>query len=164
MIENRCRLTSSSDCCPTVYELLNAGLNDLSSFTSKAKNSTLECVLSECLVLQRKTGDVITKELDNLGFDCGSSFVLENSSEDLVFICVYLLPISSKFRVLPEQLELFIENSLANAHLCSQNTFNVTYFLLGDFNLPAYNWSLITSASCLEQETVDIFLNFHLSH
>ena len=45
MTEHRNRLTSSRDYYPTISELLAAAPNELSIFTSKAKKSTLECLL-----------------------------------------------------------------------------------------------------------------------
>ena len=49
MTEHRNRLTSSTDYYPTISELLAAAPNELSIFTSKAKKSTLECLLRETL-------------------------------------------------------------------------------------------------------------------
>ena len=63
------------------------------------------------VVLQRKISNVISEEVNiNLDQFIGVCFVVENSSHALAFICVYLPPRTSDYRVIPERLELFIQN------------------------------------------------------
>ena len=76
-------------------------------------------------------------------------------------MCIYLPPSSRKYKVPPEQLEIFIDGCLKNInHSYPKEKFSVCPYLLGDFNLPACNWKLMTSPSHQEQE----ILNFLTSH
>ena len=50
-------------------------------------------------VLRKTSSDLGTRHLNFLKNDFGTAFVVDNSSEALVFMCVYLPPSSSKYRV-----------------------------------------------------------------
>ena len=106
------------------------------------------------VVLQRKVSNVISKEIIiKLDQFFGVCFVVENSSHALAFICVYLPPRTSDYRVIPERLELFIQNCQLRTN---QIYSNVTYFLVGDFNLPSCNWHSMTCSVQIEQEVVNV--------
>ena len=112
------------------------------------------------VVLRRKISNVTTKEIIvNLDQFFGVCFVVENSSQALVFICVYLPPKTSDYRVLPHLLQLFMENCILKTNELYSN---VTYFLVGDLNLPSCNWHSMTCSCQKEQEVMDVFCNFSL--
>ena len=91
-------------------------------------------------VLRKASSDLVTRQLNILKNEFGTEFAVDNSSEALVFMCVYLPPSSSKYRVPPDKLELFNDSCLKNMNRCyPKEKFSVSPFLPGDFNLPANN-------------------------
>ena len=114
-------------------------------------------------VLRKTSSDLVTRQINFLKSDFGTAFKVDNSSEALVFMCVYLPPSTSKYRVPPEQLELFIDSCLKNMnHSYPKEKFSVSPLLLGDFNLPACNWKLMTSPSHQEKEILNILISHSL--
>ena len=120
-------------------------------FAVVTRSDRLEGQLGGVSVLQKKTTDVIIKELNFIECDYGVSINVQFSSENLVFISAHLPPWNYT-TMLRKQLEVFIENSSANAHHpYPKKTFKLTYSLLGDFNLTSRNWNSMTNAGYPEE-------------
>ena len=132
---------------------MSDNFNLFAQYEPVSRVDRLKCQHGGFAVLRKTSSDLVTPQLNFLKNDFGTAFAVDISSEALVFICVYLLTSSSKYRVPPEQLELFIDSCLKNMnHSYPKVRLSVSPFLLGDFNLPACNWKLMTSPSYQERK------------
>ena len=103
-----------------------------------------------CFILTKKT--IYTDQIDST-VDFGCATKLHTCCQDLLLICIYNPPFSSKFR----SAAIGIINFLS--HVFNQNS-NLPTVTCGDFKMPDVNWDTYNSHS---SDSVRI-LNFLINH
>ena len=152
-LANRLALLDADAACLT-ETWLNSSIEDSNIFSSSYSTSArVDSATGEhggCLILTKKT--IYTDQIDST-VDFGCATKLYTCCQDLLLICIYNPPFSSKFR----SAAISIINFLS--HVINQNS-NLPTVICGNFNMPDVNWDTYHSHS---SDSVRI-LNFLINH
>ena len=133
---------------------LNSSIGDSNIFSSSYSTSArVDRATGEhggSLILTKKT--IYTDQIDST-VDFGCATKLHTCCQDLLLICIYNPPFSSKFRSAAIDIINFL------SHVINQNSI-LTTVICGDVNMPDVNWDTYYSHS---SDSVQI-LNFLINH
>ena len=133
---------------------LNSSIGDSNRFSSSYSTSAgVDRATGEhgwCLILTKKT--IYTDQIDST-VDFGCAKKLHTCCQDLLLICIYNPPFSSKLRCAAIDIINFL------SHVINHNS-NLPTVICGDFNMPDVNWDTYHSHS---SDSVRI-LNFLINH
>ena len=121
-----------------------------SSFSTSARVDRATGEHGGCLIFTKNT--IYTDQIDST-VDFGCATKLHTCCQDLLLICIYNPPFSSKFRCAAIDIINFL------SHVINQNS-NLPTVICGDFNMPDVNWDTYHSHS---SDSCRI-LNFLINH
>ena len=131
-LANRLALLDADAACLT-ETWLNSSIGDYKIFSgSYSTSARVDRATGEhggCLILTRKT--IYTDQIDST-VDFGCARNLHTCCQDLLLICIYNPPFSSKFRCVAIDIINFL------SHVINQNS-NLPTVICGNFNMPDVN-------------------------
>ena len=145
-------LDADAACLTETWPYCSIGDSNIlsSSYSTSARVDRATGEHGGCLIFIKKT--IYTDQIDST-VDFGCATKLHTFCQDLLLICIYNPPFSSKFRSATIEIIIFL------SHVINQNS-NLPTVICGDFNLPDVNWDTYHS------HTSDSFqiLNFLINH
>ena len=152
-LANRLALLDADAACLT-ETWLNSSIGDSNIFSSSYSTSAMvDRVTGEhggCLILTKNT--IYIDQIDST-VDFGCATKIHTCSQDLLLICIYNPPFSSKFRSAAIDIINFL------SQVIYQNS-DLPTVICGDFNMPDVNWDTYHSHSTNSVQIV----NFRINH
>ena len=84
---------------------------------------------------------------------------LQTSGSALIFLLVYLPPLTSSYVISPQELSNCIEHAKQSSSSLVPSGYTCSFCLLGDLNLPDTDWNSMYSTSSFENQYLDIFVS-----